>query len=82
MDRFSDKLPDRYCYRRLQDAAQGRGESGEELGGRCTKLCRRTVWKVQDEVQRSINEEAQCVRAFAHTPAKPESGPTPSPDAM
>jgi hypothetical protein len=60
MDRFSDKLPDRYYYRRLQDVAQGRGESAEELGGRCRKLCQRTVWKVQDEVQRIINEEAEC----------------------
>jgi hypothetical protein len=60
-DRFSDKLPDRYYYRRLQDAAQGRGASAEDLGGRYRKLCRRTVWKVQDEIQRIINEKAECV---------------------
>ena len=54
-DRFSDKLPDRYYYRKLPDAAQGRGESAEELGGLYSKLCQRAVWKVQGEVQRIIN---------------------------
>jgi len=63
MDGFSDKLPDRYSYRRLQDADQGRDESAEELGGRCRKLCRRTVWKVQLEVQRIINEDTECMLA-------------------
>lgn len=63
MDRCSDKLPDRYSYRRLQDAAQGRDESAEELGGRCRKLCRRTVWKFQVEVQRIINVDVECLLA-------------------
>ena len=38
VDRFSDKLLDQYCYTRLQDVAQGRGESAEEFGDRCRKL--------------------------------------------
>ena len=48
MDRFSDKLPDQYYYKRLQDAAQGRDESAEEFADRCRKLCQRTIRKVQD----------------------------------
>jgi hypothetical protein len=58
-DRFSDKLPDRYYYTKLPDATQGRGESAEELGGLYSKLCQRAVSKVQDEVQRIINEEVE-----------------------
>ena len=37
MDSFSDKLPDQYYYTRLQDAGQGRDESGEEFGDWCRK---------------------------------------------
>ena len=60
VDKFSDKLPDQYYYRRLQDAAQGRDESAEEFGDQCRKLCQCTIRKVQDEeVQRIINEDAQ-----------------------
>ena len=69
VDRFSDKLLDQYYYMRLQDAAQGRDESAEEFGDRCRKLCQCTFRKVQDkEVQRIINEEAECrlLAAYIH----------------
>jgi len=68
VDRFSDKLPDQYYYTTLQEAAQGRDESAEEFGDRCRKLCQRTIRKVQDEVQKIINEEAECrlITAYIH----------------
>jgi len=60
VDRFSDKLPDQCYYMRLQDAAQGRDESAEEIADWCWKLCQLTVRKVQDqEAQRIIIEKAE-----------------------
>jgi hypothetical protein len=69
VDRFSDKLPDQYYYTRLQDAAQERDESAEEIGDRCRKIYQRTILKVQDEeVQRIVNEEAErrLLAAYIH----------------
>jgi hypothetical protein len=39
VDRFSDKLPDKYYCTRLQDVARERDDSAEEFGDRCRKLC-------------------------------------------
>jgi hypothetical protein len=69
IERFSDKLPDQCYYTRLQDAVQGKDESAEEFGGRCRKLCLRTIRKVNDEeTQHIINEEEErrLLAAYVH----------------
>jgi hypothetical protein len=67
--RFSDKLPNQYCYTRLQEAVQGKEEGAEEFSDRCRKMCQKTIRRVKDEGrQRIINEEAErrLLAAYIH----------------
>jgi hypothetical protein len=60
VERFSEKLPAQYHYKRLQDATQEKGEIVDEFADRFRRLCQNTVRKVADEAtQRVINEEAE-----------------------
>jgi hypothetical protein len=59
-ERFSEKLPAKYSYTRLQDAIQEEGESVEDFADRRRRLCKKIVRIPRDEAtQRVINEEAE-----------------------
>ncbi|PNF15436.1 hypothetical protein B7P43_G18180, partial [Cryptotermes secundus] len=60
VDRFSEKLPARYHYNQLHEAAQGREETPIQFLDRCRELSQKTVRKSADPTeQRILREEAE-----------------------
>ena len=61
VDRFSEKLPARYHYNQLHEAAQGWDESPIQFLYRCRTMSHKTVRKSADPVeQRILREEAEA----------------------
>jgi hypothetical protein len=61
VNRFSEKLPARYHYNLLHEAAQGKDESPIQFLDRCRALSLKTVRKSADPTeQRILREEAEC----------------------
>ncbi|PNF39365.1 hypothetical protein B7P43_G17748 [Cryptotermes secundus] len=60
VDRFSEKLPARYHYNQLHEAAQGREETPIQFLDRCRALSQKTVRKSADPTeQRILREDAE-----------------------
>ena len=59
VNRFKDKHTNQYCYTRVQNASQEKGESPEMFLDRLRKLCQRTVRTSENAVEQAvINQEA------------------------